>query len=456
MENVDVVWDDNYHHKRAKHSLWSALPNGVSSPEIPDDILVQIMTFVCGSNPSMKEFVFMYTRLSRVSKKFRNGCIRFSQSVPIHVTYRQWSSHSFKLTSFMCRNKMKIANIRIKEDANNLLTNIFIYILDRCDLSSLEELEVECFPLDHGQFFDYHHTLAVEAGIPRDVVTSDKIRQGDDLMKELCRVMNSYRESPPPLRHLSILTKYDEKISHFPEHFLSLPSKFSSSLETLDVTIFDSSEDKYSSLLKETIRELKCLNSLSLKFSRKHDFGLGHNAELRIEIESETLETIYVEGIGLQNCICPNLQRMKIRFIPISSALLGLEEYNLGENSAILARIIENLPKLKEFKIAYERDERNFALAIKSQSLEEISTIKSSCDFQISSIVCPRLKKVKACIYAETCHLRLGNLTAVKRKLSAERRRKVTFHKNELLFQSPNVDVSDECEFQLQRDYSLH
>lgn len=138
---------------------------------LPDDIFTKILTFFIvykqDDSCNMEGVAFLYKSFSLVSKRLRRYCDVFCQTVPIDVM-DQWQDN-YNMIACICRAQMKLSSLAVRDTEMNMRVSLFLYMLEKCDLSQLQVLDVRSFSSYRQRQDADTIAKASEAGIPKHI-----------------------------------------------------------------------------------------------------------------------------------------------------------------------------------------------------------------------------------------------------------------------------------------------
>lgn len=393
--------------------------------DLPKEILLKIITFCSGDNPTMKKVALLFQSIGIVSKQLREYCTVFCKRYPIDLS-DTWQGR-YRTIQFLCKKKVKLLSISINHVWKDLRPSLFIYLLQECDLSALESVHIELLyyngeksPL--GQAWD--EVMAV--AIPREVYeleyfcrTNNTINMSSlqeslklQVLENVCQIIRK-KENRVQIRKLHIFV--DNWHQSAANQIVLNILQSGSSLESLKLYADDYlteptlEQSEVRSQFFASLEDIIAKIHISYLCLRSQDF----NGELRIKSASIQRLEVYMKHCTINEIKCPYLTKLKLgvrygkSFLSeFSSPMLESCTLVLLEShaqSAMISTFIKMNKSLKRLtleesiknlnRIRYTRSPYN--LIIESESLEYLNSAPAKRSLSIRSMNCPKLRKFK-------------------------------------------------------------
>lgn len=456
-----------------------------SSLPLPDDIILQIMSYFHDSRPRIDTVAHLFKTFGRVNKQLRKCCTLFCQRTPIQL-YNDWQE-KYKMIAFICKTKMKISHITVKYIDKNFRASLFLYLLQECDLSQLEYVYIETLSGLEQHSCDIIQTFCIEAGIHNHVFEQEvDLRQNcaknrnekrlnflleELLVDGLSKIAKRAENQSLPIRTFEIVTR------HHPQQWLNDQNYEKNLLDFIASCHFldELSLEMFSANTTEPFETFYFFQELSKVISKLLNMttlSLGSDDfQGEFEIQSNSIQFL---ELNMPKCIlkqmaCPSLKKASISmgtfgesFLSsfVSSSMetfaLALKNYEHEEDnnvqSTFLSDLIKQMPTLKTLKLRNDTVVENSPklrnlLCIESKSIEKLHTLKCGDYLRFTRIECPKLKELTVQIsfrWYDYCQLELEDsefervTQSLQRKKSGEK-----FYKSD--FDSQTLCIPDEC-----------
>ncbi|GFH46177.1 predicted protein [Chaetoceros tenuissimus] len=431
----------------AETAILNKSSSSSSSLQLPDDIILQIMSYYHDSRPRIDTVAHLFKTFGRVNKQLRKCCTLFCQRTPIQL-YNDWHE-KYKLIAFICKTKMKISHITVKYIDKNLRASLFLYLLQECDLSQLEYVYIETLSGLEQHSCDIIQTFCIEAGIPNHVFeqevilrqTCAKNKTGNRLnflleelvVDGLSKISKHAENQSLPIRTFEIVTR------HHPQQWLNDQNYeqnllgFIASCHVLE----ELSLDMLSASTTELFETCYFFQELSRVISKLNitTLSLGsddYQGEFGIQSTSLQFLEFDMPKCILKQIACPSLKKASISMGTFGESFLSsfgsssMETFALTlknfeheeENtvqSAFLSNLVKQMPTLKTLKLRNDKVVENGPklrnlLCIESKSIEKLHTLKCGDYLRFTRIDCPKLKELTVQIsfrWYDYCQLQL-------------------------------------------------
>ncbi|GFH62108.1 predicted protein [Chaetoceros tenuissimus] len=413
---------------------------------LPDDIFAQILTYFTTAykqdgSIDIKEVAFLYKSFSSVSKRLRRYCDVFCQTAPINV-WDQWQDN-YSMIACICRAKMKMSSLAVRNE-KKMRISLFLYILEKCDLSQLQFLDVRSFKYRTKKDSDADTIAkASEVSIPKyifdqelklineaEIIHTDEI-VGDDedvimdmdtsLTMTLAELMlRGIRNlgNNLPIQHLNLVLDFCDN-----ENSAALVVDIITSCKDLRHLFFSPCKivPRFLADVTNAIESLSNINNLDVYITDYLEGGFG------IKSKSITKLSITANKCKIDQIICPNLKKLRVSALKFGQSFLDSfasksletltfelqdfksdQEENHRQQSLFVHNLIKMLPDLRtlDLRDGYTEDPDPIRLMIESNSLEWIdaSLFRSDMKVNFTRVSCSNLKQLDVFVQRDFVH----------------------------------------------------
>ncbi|GFH53860.1 predicted protein [Chaetoceros tenuissimus] len=395
---------------------------------LPDDIFTKILTYFIASKQdescNMEGVAFLYKSFSLVSKRLRRYCDVFCQTVPIDVM-DQWQDN-YNMIACICRAKMKLSSLAVRDTEMNMRVSLFLYMLEKCDLSQLQVLDVRSFSSFRQRQDADTISKASEAGIPKHIfhketeIFNEAKHVDTDAspfffnMKIEELVLRGIRNvgNDLPIQDLRFVLDFCDN-----EHSAGCVMDIITSCKDLQHLFFHVRYMATERLLIDVTKAIETLSKMKSLEVSVHD-----NAKGKFDIKSDSIIDMIVSSpeCEINQIICPKLKKLDVCALKFGESFLDsfastsletltftLQDFTLQEfesepeenhrqQSFFVHNFIKMLPELKTLTLGGDGSTDSFPtrLRIESNSLEMIDATSIHTDMKLNftHVSCPNLK----------------------------------------------------------------
>lgn len=375
-------------------------PNSID--QFSDDILTCIISFnMPAGGPREKDVALLFRRFGRVAIFSQDFCNRYVQRIPIIFDSVSKPS-DYQKVAWMCKRAVKLKRFRNDADIlDEVEADCMAHLLKCCDISELSRLRIQFLNEGIRESHDYERSLALEAGIPRNIRMSGDMKT---VLKSFSGIIAGRMLSPFSFTVKCTLASF----------YLPLLAGVSRNVRCLHLqfTDIDSPEITKEGTQHEALGDLIAKNMPNLK-------RLDMRGYLLNSIKSKSIEDLAFDHVPKIECCCPSLTNLKmcINFQDVSDTYLSSFVHNIekltiqgfspfhedADMEEMLLRqhrltdIIEKMSNLKKLKL----HQFDFPFIIKSTSLQSISVSDCGDSFRITACICPSLQLLKCATFPD-------------------------------------------------------